>query len=55
VVLEVCVEPLYDGQATFLDLALDLRDSGFRYAGNLDQSYGDDGRVVYFDAVFWKH
>lgn len=54
IVLEVCVEPLYSGQAEFIDLASMLRDSGFRYAGNLDQSYGDDGRVVYFDALFWK-
>ncbi|MFZ5532475.1 MAG: FkbM family methyltransferase [Pseudomonadota bacterium] len=52
VVLEVCVAPLYEGQAEFLDLASMLRDSGFRYAGNLDQSFGDDGRVLFFDALF---
>lgn len=52
VVLEVSVEPLYDGQAEFIDLLSILRDSGFRYAGNLDQSYGDDGRVLFFDALF---
>ena len=54
VILEVSVEPLYNGQAEFLDLAFMLRDSGHKYVGNLDQAYGDDGRVVYFDAVFWK-
>ncbi len=52
VVLEVCVDPLYDGQADFFGLASLLQKFGFRYAGNLDQSYGADGHVVFFDAVF---
>lgn len=52
VVLEVCVDPLYEGQADFFGLAGLLQKSGFRYAGNLDQAYGEDGRVVFFDAVF---
>ena len=26
----------------------------YRYAGNLDQVYGEDGRVVFLDAVFVK-
>lgn len=52
VVLEVCVDPLYEGQADFFGLASVFQKSGFRYAGNFDQSYGPDGRVVFFDAVF---
>ena len=52
VVLEVCVDPLYEGQADFFSLAGLLQKSGFRYAGNLDQAYGEDGRVVFLDAVF---
>ncbi|MCK5857895.1 MAG: FkbM family methyltransferase [Abyssibacter sp.] len=52
VVLEVCIDPLYEGQADFFSLAGMLQKSGFRYAGNLDQAYGEDGRVVYLDAVF---
>ncbi|MFZ5653349.1 MAG: FkbM family methyltransferase [Pseudomonadota bacterium] len=52
VVLEVCVDPLYEGQADFFSLAGLLQKSGFHYAGNLDQAYGEDGRVVYLDAVF---
>lgn len=47
-----CFDPLYEGQADFFGLAGLLQKSGFRYAGNLDQAYGEDGRVVYFDAVF---
>ena len=52
VVLEVSLDPLYEGQADFLGLAHLLHNAGFRYAGNLDQAYGDDGCVVYLDAVF---
>jgi len=35
-----------------LDDAVERLPSGFRYAGNLEQSYEADGRVVFFDAVF---
>jgi hypothetical protein len=54
VVLEVCLDPLYEGQADFHGLAQLLHEAGFRYAGNLDQAYGEDGRVVFLDAVFVK-
>ena len=54
VLLEVCLEPLYEEQADFLDLAQLMYDAGFRYAGNFDQAYGDDGRVVFMDAVFMR-
>lgn len=53
-VLEVCLDPLYENQAEFLELARLLKDADYHYAGNLDQEYADDGRVVYFDAVFRK-
>lgn len=52
VVLEVCVDPLYEGLADFHGLAQLLHEAGFRYAGNLDQAYGEEGRVVYLDAMF---
>jgi hypothetical protein len=29
-----------------------LDNLGFRYAGNLDQVYGEEGHVIFFDAVF---
>lgn len=51
-VLEVNLDPLYDGQADFFELHRLLKDAGYRYAGNLDQVYAADGRVVYLDAVF---
>jgi FkbM family methyltransferase len=52
VVLEVSVKPLYQAQANFRVLTDMLYDAGFQYAGNLDQAYGKDGRVVFLDAVF---
>ncbi len=52
VVLEVCLDLLYQGQADFFQLVELLTRAGFRYAGNLDQTYGEDGRVVYLDALF---
>jgi FkbM family methyltransferase len=54
VVLEVCLDPLYKDQSDFLRLASFLADSGFEYAGNLSQSYGSDGHVIWLDALFRK-
>lgn len=54
VVLEVCLDPLYTGQANFHELVKVCYKANFRYAGNLDQIYGEDGRVVFLDAVFVK-
>ena len=50
--LEVCLDPLYEEQANFIELANLLFDAGFKYAGNLDQAYAMDGHVIYLDAVF---
>jgi FkbM family methyltransferase len=52
--LEVCVDPLYTAQADFKDLVVLLDQRGFRYAGNMEQSYGEDGRVMWLDALFLK-
>jgi FkbM family methyltransferase len=51
-VVEVCLDELYRGQATFPAILGLLSDSGFRYAGNLEQSYAQDGHVIFVDAVF---
>jgi FkbM family methyltransferase len=55
VLLEVCLDPLYHGQAEFHRLVHLLHNAGFHYAGNLDQVYGQDGRVIYLNAVFLRH
>jgi FkbM family methyltransferase len=53
-ILEVNIESLYERQATFRDITTLLYELGFRYAGNLNQRYADDGHVIYIDAVFVK-
>lgn len=52
--LEVSLDPLYEGQPDLSELARLLIEAGFRYAGNLDQVYAEDGRVVYLDAAFLR-
>jgi FkbM family methyltransferase len=53
-ILEVNVDSLYDQQADFKDLLLMLSALNYRYVGNIEQNYGAEGHVIYFDAVFIK-
>lgn len=53
-ILEVCLDQLYEGQADFKQLSSLLYNLGYRYVGNLEQSYADDGHVIFIDAVFVK-
>jgi len=53
-IVEVCLDKLYENQATFKNISFLLHDMGFRYAGNLEQVYNKDGHVIYIDAVFVK-
>lgn len=53
-ILEVCLDNLYEGQAGFRQLVSMLDDLDFRYVGNLDQSYGEDGHCIFLDAVFLR-
>lgn len=52
-ILEVSSKMLYDGQASFISLISILDKLGFSYIGNLNQSYHEDGSVIFFDAVFF--
>jgi FkbM family methyltransferase len=55
VILEIAIDPLYAGQASFEKILTQLRSLGFHYAGNLEQIVSpQDGHVIYFDAVFLK-
>ncbi|GAV19882.1 2-O-methyltransferase NoeI [Mariprofundus micogutta] len=55
VILEVCVESLYDGQSEFTTILGKMEKLGFKYSGNLQQYYDkQDGRTQFFDAVFLK-
>jgi len=51
-ILEVNLENLYDGQTGFKDLLMMLETLGYRYGGNLNQAYAEDGRCIFLDAVF---
>ena len=51
-ILEVSLDTLYEGQATFQDLNAALDAHGFRYAGNLSQEIAADGHVIFIDAVY---
>lgn len=53
-ILEVSLDQLYEDQATFKDISSLLYEFGYRYAGNLNQTYADDGHVIYINAVFVK-
>ncbi len=53
-IIEVNLFRLYEAQPSFAELVLLLDQLGFRYAGNLEQTYDRQGQVVYIDAVFVK-
>lgn len=53
-IVEVSLDPLYDGQASFGDLLAALEALGLRYAGSLEQELYRDGHVVYIDALFLR-
>jgi FkbM family methyltransferase len=50
--VEVNVDSLYENQARFQDLVGTLAELGYRYVGNLEQTYARDGHVIFLDAVF---
>jgi len=52
IILEVSIEPLYHSQANFHVINNLLHEAGLSYAGNLNQVFAADGRVVFLDAVF---
>ncbi len=51
-IIEICLDRLYDGQPDFISITNLLFDLGFKYAGNLNQSFANDGHVIFIDAVF---
>jgi FkbM family methyltransferase len=46
VIVEVILDRLYENQSRFEDVFAFMIAAGFRYAGNLDQHYADDGHVM---------
>lgn len=54
-IIEMSVEPLYEGQTLFPALYARLTELGFAYHGNLEQLLDpDDGRILQVDAVFLR-
>lgn len=53
-IVEVCLDQLHENQSNFKNIIMLLYELGYHYAGNLEQIYGDDGHVIYIDAVFTK-
>ena len=53
-IVEINRVPLYEGQASFVEIVDDLSVLGLEYAGNLSQVHGPDGQVRYFDALFLR-
>ena len=54
-ILEINLDHLYEYQADFQDLTNLLYSLGYRYIGNLDQTYAEDGHVIFIDSVFIRH
>ena len=54
-IVEVNIDELYVGQSRFTEIVDLLGAGGLRYAGNFDQAYGQDGHVIYVDALFIRH
>jgi FkbM family methyltransferase len=52
VIVEINLDSLYEHQGSFKDIYEMLDSFGYRYVGNLDQTYATDGHVVFIDGVF---
>jgi len=55
VIMEVSINKLYEGQASFIELVKLMGDLNFTYSGNLEQYYIEDGSVSFLDAVFMRN
>ncbi|MDJ0719932.1 MAG: FkbM family methyltransferase [Prochloraceae cyanobacterium] len=53
-IVEVSLDMLYEGQATFKDIFSLLSNLGYEYKGNIDQVSDRDGHIIFFNAVFIK-
>jgi FkbM family methyltransferase len=51
-IVEINLDNLYQDQGTFRGIFLLLDELGYRYVGNMDQTYDTDGHIVFIDAVF---
>jgi len=54
VMIEVNIDILYKGQASFIEIHKIMSRYGFHYAGALSSAYGNNGQLIFFDALFTK-
>jgi len=55
IIVEMSIEPLYEGQSLFPDIHKTLTEQGFQYRGNYEQLYNPiDGRILQVDGIFVK-
>jgi FkbM family methyltransferase len=52
--VEINFDPFYAGQPSFLTIFELLSGHGMRYVGNLQQTYAQDGHVMFVDALFLR-
>jgi hypothetical protein len=53
-IIEINLYELYKSQPSFKELFLLLDEIGYKYLGNLNQTYAEDGHVISMDAFFEK-
>lgn len=53
-IVEIGITPIYKEQSSFINIVNLLNELGFKYIGNLNQSYSQNGSCIYLDAVFIK-
>jgi FkbM family methyltransferase len=53
-IMEVSLQPLYEGQPTFFDMCRLMDENGLKYSGNIQQLYDEKGRVIFLDALFTR-
>ncbi len=51
-IVEINLDALYEKQAGFMELLTMFDGLDYQYAGNLEQTYAEDGHCIYLDAVF---
>lgn len=51
-IVEISLDRLYEGQASFQSIFDGLYQAGYTYRGNLDQIQANDGHVIYLNALF---
>jgi len=52
--VEVELDPMYEGQSSFLEIDNLLAEVGLTYRGNVGQAHAPDGHAIYVEALFTR-